>query len=322
MVLFFKKEQLPSLLVHADWSIRDSKRWMTLCTPDGELQPPEPVGPIPTLFDRLRVRAAGLPVAFGIDCPLGVPRAYAALCGDQADFPHLLRSLKDRPAFFQVAASLAEVCVGRPFYPARPIAGMTRQAHALALGFDGAAALNRVCDRATPDRPAGAPVFWTLGANQSGKAALAAWRELVIPALDLPKPPALWPFDGPFRSLLQPGRIVLAETYPAEAMRHLGLRPGGSKRRQADRAAYAPAIETAMQSLGVTGTDAFLRAVADGFGPGDAGEDQFDSVLGVLCVRGVVLGLRPDTAPDDPWIQKWEGWVLGQAAPTPSPAPA
>jgi hypothetical protein len=295
---------------------------MTLCTPDGEVQAPEPVGQVATLFDRLRARAAGLPVAFGIDCPLGVPRSYAALCGDQPDFPHLLRSLGGRPEFFRVAARLDEVCVTRPFYPARPMAGITRQAHAAALGFGASADLNRVCDRATADRPAGAPVFWTLGANQSGKAALAAWGELVIPGLELPNPPALWPFDGAFRSLLQPGRIALAETYPAEAMRHLGLRPGGSKRRQADRAGYAQSILARMGSLGVTGTNAFYRTLTDGFGAGDAGEDQFDSVLGVLCVLGVVQGVRPDTAPEDPWIQRWEGWVLGQTPPTPLPAPA
>ncbi len=322
MVLFFKKEQLPALLVHADWSVRAAKRWMTICTPDGQIQAPEPVGQVATLFDRLRARAAGLPVAFGIDCPLGVPRAYAALCDGLADFPDLLRALASRPAFFQVATTLGEVCVDRPFYPARPVAGMTRQAHALALGLGDAAALNRVCDRATPDRPAGAPVFWTLGANQSGKAALAAWQELIIPALGRPDPLALWPFDGAFRSLLQPGRIALAETYPAEAMRHVGLQPAGSKRRQADRAAYAPAIRVAMQALAVTGTDAFHHALTDGFGGGDASEDQFDSVLGVLCVRGVVLGVRPDTAPDEGWIQRWEGWVLGQSPPMPSPGPA
>ncbi len=322
MVLFFKKGLLPSLLVHADWSVRESKRWMTVLTPDGDVQAPEAVGPVGTLFDRLNARSGGLPVALGIDCPLGVPRAYAALCGDMPDFPHFLRSLNGRPAFFRVAATLDEVSIARPFYPARPIAGITRQAHALALGFHDAAALNRVCDLATADRPAGAPVFWTLGANQSGKAALAAWRDLVIPTLDLPDPPLLWPFDGPFRSLLQPGRIALAETYPAEAMRHLGLRLMGSKRRQTDRAAYAPTILAAMQSLCVTGTDAFHRTLADGFGDGDAGEDRFDSVLGVLCVLGVLQGVRPDKAPEDPWVQRWEGWVLGQSSPRPSLAPA
>ena len=37
-------------------------------------------------------------------------------------------------------------------------------------------------------------------------------------------------------------------------------------------------------------------------------------VLGVLCVLNVVAGNRPDTAPPDPWIMRWEGWVLGQTA--------
>jgi hypothetical protein len=37
-------------------------------------------------------------------------------------------------------------------------------------------------------------------------------------------------------------------------------------------------------------------------------------VLGVLCVLNVLAGNRPDTAPNDPWIHRWEGWVLGQTA--------
>ena len=55
---------------------------------------------------------------------------------------------------------------------------MTR-GNAAALGLDGAAALSRACDRATAERPAGAPLFWTLGANQVGKAAIAAWRTML-----------------------------------------------------------------------------------------------------------------------------------------------
>jgi hypothetical protein len=63
-----------------------------------------------------------------------------------------------------------------------------------------------------------------------------------------------------------------------------------------------------------TPDNAMLAAVADGFGSDPAGEDRFDSVLGVLCVLNVLAGNRPDTAPPDPWIQRWEGWVLGQTA--------
>jgi hypothetical protein len=305
------------LAVHADWSVRATKRWMTIATPGGagwRIGAPEPVGPPETLFVRLRQCAGAASIAFGIDCPLGVPRAYAAQLMDVQDFPGFLRSLPARPDFFAVAATLAELSLNAPFYPARGRAGMTRAAHAQALGLADAAALNRACDRATADRPAGAPVFWTLGANQSGKAALAAWRDLLIPALGGEAPVWLWPFDGAFLTLLGRGGITVAETYPAEAMRHLGLRPVGSKRRQSDRAAYASALLARMEEMSCACSDALAAALEDGFGAGEDGEDRFDSLLGVLCVVGVLQGRRPDGAPDDVWIQRWEGWVLGQMA--------
>ena len=52
----------------------------------------------------------------------------------------------------------------------------------------------------------------------------------------------------------------------------------------------------------------------DGFGPDAGGEDRLDSVLGLLCALAVVEGRRPDFIPDDPWVRRWEGWVLGQTA--------
>ncbi len=69
-----------------------------------------------------------------------------------------------------------------------------------------------------------------------------------------------------------------------------------------------------MARLQATPVPAMHLAVTAGFGPDAAGEDRFDSVLGVLAVLNVVAGNRPDTAPSDPWIQRWEGWVLGQTA--------
>jgi hypothetical protein len=55
-------------------------------------------------------------------------------------------------------------------------------------------------------------------------------------------------------------------------------------------------------------------ALHDGFGADAAGEDRFDSVLGLLCVLNVLAGHRPDGVPDDPWLRTWEGFVLGQTA--------
>jgi len=305
------------LAVHADWSIRPEKRFCTIAVPTESgwrLDAPEPVGSPETFFARLRARAGGAPVALGIDCPIGLPRAYAALHATEPDFPRFLRALATRPAFFNVAATLSEITPATPFYPARGVAGMTRLSHAQALGLPDAAALCRACDRATADRPAGAPLFWTLGANQSGKAAIAAWRDLLIPALHRPAPPRLWPFEGPFLSLLTPGAIAIAETYPAEAMRHLALAITGSKRRQPDRAAYAHALSAAAARLNATPTPSLHAALADGFGAAPDGEDRFDSLLGLLCVLGVLTRARPDTAPPDPALTTWEGWVLGQTA--------
>jgi hypothetical protein len=304
------------LVVHADWSKDPAKCWMTIVRHEAgswRASAPEPVGAPRTLVARLQTLACGAPVAFGIDCPLGLPRQYAARHLGTGRFPDFLRALELDSPFLAVAETLGEVGATRPFYPARGVAGMTRLSHALALGLPDAAALCRACDRATPERPAGAPVFWTLGANQSGKAAIAAWRDLVIPALRAARPAQLWPFDGALGALLSPGAVVLAETYPAEAMRQLGLRRVGSKRRHADRQAYAPFLRQALSRLAVAAEAALDAAVDDGFGADPAGEDRMDSLFGALCVLSVVTGHRIDHIPEDPWIRSWEGWVLGQA---------
>ena len=290
---------------------------MTVARRDGggwRMIAPEPVGDLPTLLPRLRAMAAGGAVALGVDLPLGLPRAYAAAHASETDFPAFLRGLADRPGFFEVCATLEQLSPARPFYPARGLRGMTRAAHAAALGLGGPAGLSRLCDRATAERPAGAPLFWTLGANQTGKAAITAWRDLLLPALALPDAPALWPFAGDLLPLLARHQIVVAETYPAEAMRHFGMRMGGSKRRQADRAALAAPLAAAMAGLEAAPAPAMCAALADGFGADAAGEDRFDSVLGALCVLNVLARRRPDGLPDDPWLRRWEGFVLGQTA--------
>jgi len=254
----------------------------------------------------------GVPAALGLDLPLGVPRAWAA-GRSEADFPALLRALPHDPGFFEVSATLATACAARPFYPARGLKGMTRDSHASAIGLASARELSRHCDRATATRPAGAPVFWTLGANQSGKAAIAAWRDWLAPALAAGAPASLWPFEGRLHALLSRGRVTIAEVYPAEALRQLGLRLAGSKRAQTPRIGLAPALRDAMARLRVAPSAALSAAITDGFGSDAAGEDRLDCVLGLLCLVAALDGARPDHVPDDPWIHRWEGWVLGQS---------
>jgi len=304
-----------SVAAHADWSIDACKRWLAVARRDGAgwlLAAPVPVGEVSTLFARLCAAGGGGAVALGVDLPLGLPRDYVARHGLAGDFPAFLLGLAERPGFFDVCATLDEVGRDRPFYPARGLRGMTRAGHAAALGLDGPGGLSRLCDRATAERPAGAPLFWTLGANQTGKAAIAAWRDWLLPALSGPRAPRLWPFEGDFRALLAPGAVAVAETYPAEALRHLGLRLAGSKRRQADRAVLAAPLAGAMARLGVAAVPDLAALMQDGFGARPDGEDRLDCVLGVLAVVNVLAGNRPDAPPPDPWLRRWEGWVLGQ----------
>jgi hypothetical protein len=191
---------------------------------------------------------------------------------------------------------------------------MTRLSHAQALGLDTAQCLSRLCDRATASRPAGAPLFWTLGANQAGKSAISAWQGLLLPALAARESLALWPFDGALNALLQPGTTVVAETYPADALRQIGLKPIGSKRRQTDRTRLVPGLRAVMDGLGAAPSAHLAALLADGFGADAAGEDRMDCLTGLLCVLSVLDGRRPDAPPPDPWLTRWEGWVLGQGA--------
>jgi hypothetical protein len=304
------------LAAHADWSLHAGKRWVAIAQRDRgrwRLQAPEPVGDVGTFLSRLRARARGGPVALGLDMPIGVPRAYSQLLS-ATDFPAFLRSLSDRPAFFNICATLEELGPERPFYPARGARGMRRAAHAAALGLTDPLDLSRLCDRATLERPAGAPLFWTLGANQTGKAAVSGWRDMLLPALAREQDVRLWPFEGSLRELATPGAVAIAETYPAEALRHLCLKLSGSKRRQADRMALGPALRRVLEQLHASGDGMLERSIATGFGGDAAGEDRFDCLIGLLCVINVLAGNRPDGAPDDGWIRHWEGWVLGQTA--------
>ena len=290
------------------------KRWVTIARRQGALWQAS----APRLVGDPAALAAGLiaergPAALGLDLPLGVPRGFAE-SRQEADFPGFLAGLTQNLDFFTVSPSLETVSPARPFYPVRGIKGMTRLAHAAALGLADASGLSRLCDRATAERPAGAPVFWTLGANQSGKAAISAWRDWLAPALAAGAPFKLWPFAGTLHELLRPRQLAIAEVYPAEALRHLGLKLAGSKRAEAPRRALAPALRDAMAALNVTPDSALAEMIQVGFGSDAAGEDRFDSLIGLLGLIGVIDGRRPDFIPADPMIRAWEGWVLGQTA--------
>ncbi|MFL4993649.1 MAG: hypothetical protein ACJ8DV_20520, partial [Microvirga sp.] len=126
--------------------------------------------------------------------------------------------------------------------------------------------LLRICERKTPERQAACSLFWTLGGNQVGRAAISGWRDVIRPAME--RGAALWPFDGSLAELAAREDVVLAETYPAEAYRmfNAGFRREESKRRRSDRASKASAILDWATNHSVHLSDAAEAAVRDGFG--------------------------------------------------------
>ena len=305
------------LVAHADWGADPAKRW--ICVAAGEPGTGWTVSAARPFGSAIDLRAAvgAAPsdaVILGVDFPLGLPRAHAAAAG-ATDFRAVLSELGrgEWSQFFDVADDPSEISLHRPFFPRTPGRRGERSRTQLtdALGL-APAQLWRRCELGQPHRSAACPLFWTLGANQAGKGALAGWRLLQA---EPPESLRLWPFDGSLSELVAPGRLVVAEAYPAEFLHHLDLPRTIGKRRQLNRVAVADSLESVADRLGADLAPALQTQLADGFGPGPTGEDAFDAVVGVLGTLQVVAGLRPEGVPgDDPAVTSVEGWILGQAS--------
>jgi hypothetical protein len=304
----------PVLVAHCDWSVQSSKRWMAVATRENDrwvIGLPELVGLHDDFFSRLNNRSPETgSMLVGFDFPLGLPRRYgerAKLDGFRVALSKLGRG--EWIDWFKVAESASKIGLARPFYPLRP--GGTKRSHlsdALGLPIE---ALHRECERETLSRRAACPLFWTLGGNQVGKAAISGWRDLIIPNLENL---ALWPFDGRLSDLCRMKKTVIAETYPAEAYGHLGIarNPVWSKRTQAGRRSVASSLTCWAGDRPYELAPSLVNAIADGFGGSGVGEDQFDAVLGLFAMIDVVEGYRVEGNPQHPGVLRWEGWILGQ----------
>ncbi len=301
-------------LFHADWSVDPRKRWVTravragnewfVTAPDQVIDPTELVN---ALF------AAAGPVLAGFDFPIGVPMAYAQRAAFP-DFPAALAAFGhgEWAEFYHVAATPEEISIRRPFYPRRAIAGAKRNHLLRALGLDCTDLLRRRCDHATLLRRAAAPLFWTVGPSQVGKAAITGWREVLIPARA--RGAHLWPFEGTLAVLADPAAPVLAEAYPAEACSHIGVQflHAMSKRRQENRRHAAAGLSERAKRIGVVFAAETIRLIETGFGPAHDGEDPFDSLIGLLGLIEVADGRRAEYPPEQRGADRWEGWILGQ----------
>jgi hypothetical protein len=159
-----------------------------------------------------------------------------------------------------------------------------------------------------------------MGAQQVGKAAISGWRQILTPglldpALDL----AIWPFSGQLAELLHPGRVIVAETYPAEYYADVLSDPASptrstrfSKRDQQSLQQLAPQILVWAEAHNLELDAGLLEAIRGGFGPPFAGEDAFDATIGLFGMLSVILGYRPPGEPNNDDTRRVEGWILGQ----------
>ncbi len=280
-----------------------------------ELCPPQPVPDPAELIPSLLRRAGGEGVLLGLDVVIGLPQAYGHRAGIDAFLPWLQQLGQGRWAWLAEPAALPEeICLERPFYPLRP--GGARQLHLVeGLGVGSMAELLRVCERGEGQRRNACPLFWTLGANQVGRAALCAWREVLLPAVASLGPElGVWPFDGALAPLLRSRRCVVAEAYPAEACVTLGLGGPGrgwSKRLQADRQRQGPRLQAWAEARGLN-LAAVEAELLEGFGAAMGAEDRFDSLVGLLGMVAVVLGEQSEGLPQGKQVNLGlEGWILG-----------
>ncbi len=308
---------LPRYITHADWGTNPAKRQVAVAEigADHHYQviglhhPIDGTAGNGELGMRLGIsRIEDGQLLAGFDFPLGLPRAYAARAGINS-FPEFFRSLAGgaAPEFSRVATTPAEISIDRPFYPARP-GGTTQRQLLEGLGLT-RQEIRRRCDGKDAES-----LFWTLGAKQVGKAALAGWAYLFESDQSELR---LWPFDGSLTDLLDgdSATSVVAEVYPREFYRYFRAEPGtrGRKSRREDRRRWIRGLLDWSDHIGVTFDHRIMGRIESGFCEGPGGEDEFDAVVGVLGMIAVVTEVLGSGEPvDDPAVYGVEGWILGR----------
>ena len=342
----------PAAVVHCDWGTDPKKRWMaTALLHDSQYTayPPEPVGnlndpahPQQPFIARIRaLRKEREAVLLGFDFPIGIPQRFA----EQAHIPAFKPFLNtlaqaEWKHFYDVADKLAEVSIHRPFYPNQTHPkGETRQQPFLdRLNATNINDLRRLCELKQPNRAAASPLFWTLGGNQVGKAAIRGWQQVICPILNDPDI-KLWPFDGTLENLLQPGNLVIAETYPTQYHPWLFGKAFLGKRSHSARQRMSPPLLKWADTQSVCLHDDLREQIRSGFPPStfskqpaaserkDNEDDRFDAILGLFGMLHLMAHPHLLHEPTNPTLRTIEGWILGQpshlalSAKAPPPTP-
>jgi hypothetical protein len=304
-----KSPELPAMVVAADWSIKDQKRWMARGTlqPEGAylVFPPEPVGEVKTLLGRLRLQAPNGSLVIGFDFPIGLPQAYADR-GGYRSFREALGKMDER--FFAVTDTPRPQ---QPFYPppTQEEGKYPKVELANGLGVPRVTDLLRRCDHKTAVRREAECLFFTCGGKQVGCSAIIGWRDVIQPAMD---EVCLWPFDGEYKELLEQEKVVIVEIYPAEAYSHLGFQMGRAEQSKTQRHGRQKVASHLMkaQSDRIRISHAAQSWIEWGF----RDEDDFDAMVSLLSMLQVVTGTRSADVPKDEAVRKMEGWIFGQEA--------
>lgn len=305
---------LPSCICAADWSVNAKKRRAAVAYLVNGRYRIERIISIPDprqMLSDLKKFGDSSTILIGFDFPIGLPAAYARRRGHK-NWREFLAALstKGSAGFFIVTDSPS---LEQPFYPRTCTREGQRRVQTLvdALGMKSRDDLYRQCEQPTTTRGRAASLFFTLGGQQVGRAALHGWQNFLVSNRD---EVAMWPFDGGLGDLLAEDRPVVAEIYPAEYYRLAGIPPAGakkwSKRRRENRKSCAAGIVATLQDLGVSCATEIEKSIRSGFDS----EDAFDAVLGMIGMLSVVMGgLSADPPPHLADI-KIEGWILGMGA--------
>jgi hypothetical protein len=170
--------------------------------------------------------------------------------------------------------------------------------------------LRRKCEIGREGRRAACSLFWTLGPNQVGKAAIIGWRDVLAPAWGYDKSVVLWPFDGSLDELLKPGNILIVETYPAEC--YGWFFQGGLRGKKADtevRKRVAGELFRWAGQASLKLDPELTQNIEQGFPDGD---DAFDATVGLFGMLEVLRGERKSGDPKNENVRKLEGWILGR----------
>jgi hypothetical protein len=291
-----------TMVSHADWSKDPDKCWLAVAVhqPDHSWLACDLVNvPLPSsLFSYLKsFQTQPGCILAGFDFPIGLPAAYASQAG-LTDFltslPLFVHGVWSQ--FYDPADNPAQISLRRPFYPAR--SGHSLHQHleqGLGIPFR---QLYRLCEVGHENRRPACPLFWTIGAQQVGKAAISGWKSLLAPALGDPQLHLhLWPFSGLLGELCRLNNIVVVETYPAEFYNHLGLSFSyphrRSKRRLADRILFADQLIDWAHGHQLKLAEPILDLIHDGFSDRMEGEDLFDALIGLYGMINVISGNHP-----------------------------